>query len=150
MKVDKRKTLVHNMEEVQIMPEKSRSTARSTQTAKTPQNPEMPKNVYSREFKLETRRLLESHARPRQVWDWSWDFIPGQIGLREKALNEEEGNVERAFPGTRLPGPGHQSHAEAEVSRLKREREIVRQKRDILKATACGSFPVFSRTQDPD
>ena len=36
--------------------------------------------------------------------------------------------LEQAFPGT-----GHQSEAEAELSWLKRELEIVRQERELLK-----------------
>ena len=55
-------------------------------------------------------------------------MYPGQIRLWERAFNREGGKVEQAFPGA-----GHQSDAEAEVSRLKRELEIVRKERDILK-----------------
>jgi transposase len=61
--------------------------------------------------------------------------------LWERALNKEEGDVKQAFPGT-----GHQSDAEAEVHRLKRELEIVRQERDILKK----AIAIFSKTQDHD
>ena len=42
--------------------------------------------------------------------------------------------------------PGHQSDAEAEVSRLIRENEILRQERDILKK----AIAIFSKTQDHD
>jgi transposase len=47
--------------------------------------------------------------------------------------------VQQAFPGT-----GHQSDAEAEVHRLKRENEILRQERDLLKK----AIAIFSKTPD--
>ncbi len=59
----------------------------------------------------------------------------------EKAFHRKEQNVEQAFPGT-----GPQSDAEAEVHRLKREIEILRQERDILKK----AIAIFSKTQDHD
>src|SRR6476646_4485147 len=93
---------------------------------------EMPsKKVYSREFKLETLRLLKSSGKTKADLERELGLYPGQIHLWERAFNREGGNVDRleqAFPGT-----GHQSDAEAEVSRLKSELEIVRQERDILK-----------------
>lgn len=100
-----------------------------------------PKKVYSREFKLETLRLLKSSGKSKADLERELGLYPGQIRLWERAFNKEEGNVEQAFPGT-----GHQSDAEAEVSRLKRELEIVRQERDILKK----AIAIFSKTQDPD
>jgi len=47
--------------------------------------------------------------------------------------------VQQAFPGT-----GHQSDAKAEVHRLKRENEILRQERDLLKK----AIAIFSKTPD--
>jgi transposase len=97
--------------------------------------PEMPsKKVYSREFKLETLRLLKSSGKTKADLERELGLYPGQIHLWERAFNKEGGNVEQAFPGV-----GHQSDAQAEVHRLKRELEIVRQERDILKkAIAYG------------
>jgi transposase len=117
-----------------MMPNKS-------QTAR----PEMPpKRVYSREFKLETLRLLKSSGKTKADLERELGLYPGQIRLWERAFNREGGNVAQAFPGT-----GHQSDAEAEVHRLKRELEIVRQERDILKkAIAYRHSPFFSKTQD--
>ena len=106
-----------------------------------------PKKVYSREFKLETLRLLKSSSKTKADLERELGLYPGQIRLWERSLNREGGNVEsleQAFPGT-----AHHSDAEAELSRLKRENEILRQERDILEeAIACGHSPVFSRTQD--
>ncbi len=103
-----------------------------------------PKKTYTREFKLETLRLLKSSGKTKAELERELGLYPGQIHLWEKAFNKEGGNVNRldqAFPGT-----GHQSDAEAEVSRLKRELEIVRQERDILKK----AIAIFSKTQDQD
>jgi transposase len=114
-----------------MMPNKSQPTKK-----------QMPsKKVYSREFKLETLRLLKSSGKTKADLERELGLYPGQIRLWERAFNKEEGNVEQAFPGT-----GHQSEAEAEVSRLKRELEIVRQERDILKK----AIAIFSKTQDRD
>jgi transposase len=100
-----------------------------------------PKKVYSREFKLETLRLLKSSGKTKADLERELGLYPGQIRLWERAFNREGGNVEQAFPGT-----GHQNDAEAEVSRLRRELEIVRQERDILKK----AIAIFSKTQDHD
>ncbi len=117
-----------------MMPKKSQTTR--------PQKPQMPpKKVYTREFKLETLRLLRSSGKTKADLERELGLYPGQIRLWERALNKEEGNVEQAFPGT-----GHQSETDAEVSRLKRELEIVRQERDILKK----AIAIFSKTQDHD
>jgi transposase len=101
------------------------------------------KKTYSREFKLETLQLLKSSGKTKADLERELGLYPGQH-LWERAFNKEGGNVgrlEQAFPGT-----GHQSDAEAEVSRLKRELEIVRQERDILKK----AIAIFSKTQDQD
>ena len=52
-------------------------------------------------------------------------LTPGLIGNWEKTLQQDG---QQAFPGT-----GHQTDTEAELRRLRRELEIVRQERDILK-----------------
>ncbi len=115
-----------------MMPKKSPTT----QTSQMP-----TKKVYSREFKLETLRLLKSSGKTKADLERELGLYAGQIHLWEKAFNRKEQNVEQAFPGT-----GHQSGAEAEVHRLKREVEILRQERDILKK----AIAIFSKTQDHD
>ena len=121
-----------------MMPKKSPIT----QTNQTNQTSQMPsKKVYSREFKLETLQLLSSSGKTKADLERELGLYPGQIHLWEKAFSRKEHNVEQAFPGT-----GHQSDAEAEVHRLKRELEIVRQERDILKkAIAYGQSPSSPR-----
>jgi transposase len=107
----------------------------------SPKSQVPPKRVYSREFKLETLRLLKSGGKTKADLERELGLYPGQIRLWERAFNREEGNVEQAFPGT-----GNQSDAEAELSRLRRENEILRQERDILKK----AIAIFSKTQDHD
>jgi transposase len=119
-----------------MMPNKSQN-----QSAKPSQPTQVPsKKVYSREFKLETLQLLKSSGKTKADLERELGLYPGQIRLWERAFNREEGNVEQAFPGT-----GHQSDAEAELRKLRRELEIVRQERDILKK----AIAIFSKTQDP-
>ena len=116
-----------------MMPKKSPTT---TQTSQMP-----PRKTYSREFKLETLQLLKNSGKTKADLERELGLYPGQIHLWERAFNRKDHDVEQAFPGT-----GHQSDAEAEVSRLKREVEILRQERDILKK----AIAIFSKTQDRD
>ncbi len=118
-----------------MMPKKSPST-QPTQTNQMPS-----KKVYSREFKLETLQLLKSSGKTKADLERELGLYPGQIHLWEKAFSRKERNVEQAFPGT-----GHQSDADAELRQLKREIEILRQERDILKK----AIAIFSKTQDHD
>lgn len=116
-------------------PNKSQNqTAQLSQATKVPS-----KKVYSREFKLETLQLLRSSGKTKADLERELGLYAGQIHLWERAFNREEGNVQQAFPGT-----GHQNDAEAELSRLRRENEILRQERDILKKAVA----IFSKTQD--
>lgn len=129
-----------------MMPKKSPS-AHANSINPTIQMP--PKKSYSREFKLETRQLLKSSGKTKADMR-KLGLYPGQIHLWEKAFNRKDHDVEQAFPGTWAHKPqGHRSDAEAEVSRLKRENEILRKERDILKkAMASRPRPLFSKTQD--
>ncbi len=56
--------------------------------------------LYSREFKLETLRLLKSSGKTKADLERELGLYPGQIHLWERAFNKEGGNVEQAFPGT--------------------------------------------------
>jgi transposase len=109
-------------------PNKSQNPAtQAAQTQTAPKTQVPPKKVYSREFKLETLRLLRSSGKTKVELERELGLYPGQLRLWEKAFNREEGNVQQAFPGT-----GHQNDAEAELGQLRRENEILRQERDIL------------------
>jgi transposase len=81
--------------------------------------------TYTREFKLEAVRLVKSSGKPMSQ-------IARELGVSDTALYQgckqlaEQG--EQAFPGS-----GHQTAQEEEIRRLKRELDITRQERDILK-----------------
>ena len=91
-------------------PPTSQSPKPSQQSQSQSQMP--PKKVYSREFKLETLRLLKSSGKTKADMERELGLYPGQIRLWERAFNREGGNVEQAFPGT-----GYQSDTEAEAKK---------------------------------
>ena len=80
---------------------------------------------YTKEFKLEAVRLVKSSGKPMSQ-------IARELGVSDSALYHwckqltEQG--EQAFPGS-----GHQTAEQEEIRRLKRELEVTRQERDILK-----------------
>ena len=87
----------------------------------------MPKQqkTYTKEFKLEAVRLVKSSGK-------SMSQIARDLGVSDSALSKwckqwsDQG--EQAFPGS-----GHQSAEQEEIRRLKRELEVTRQERDMLK-----------------
>jgi transposase len=83
------------------------------------------KKQHSREYKLEVVELLKTSGKSKAQLERDLGLYPGQIKTWQKALAAEG---EQAFPGT-----GHQTETEAELRRLRRELEITRQERDILK-----------------
>ena len=97
----------------------------------------MPKEqrTFTREFKQEAVQLVRSSTK-------SQTQIARDLGIADSTLHHwcklfsEQG--EQAFPGS-----GHQTPQEEEIRQLKRENEVLRQERDILKK-AIG---IFSRGQ---
>src|SRR2546421_926624 len=97
----------------------------------------MPKEqrTFTREFKQEAVQLVRSSNK-------SQTQIARHLGIADSTLHHwcklfsEQG--EQAFPGS-----GHQTPQEEEMRHLKRENELLRQERDILKK-AIG---IFSRGQ---
>ena len=89
--------------------------------------------TYTKEFKLEAVQLVKSSGKPMSQ-------VAQELGVSDSALSKwckqltEQG--EQAFPGS-----GHQTTQEEELHRLKRELEITRQERDILKKVVS----IFSR-----
>jgi transposase len=87
----------------------------------------MPKEqrTFTKEFKLEAVRLVQTSGK-------SITQVARDLGIADSTLHHwcklmaEQG--EQAFPGS-----GHQTAQEEELRRLKRELEVVRQERDILK-----------------
>ena len=81
--------------------------------------------TFTKEFKLEAVQLVKTSNKPLAQ-------IASDLGIADSTLHHwrqlfaEQG--EQAFPGS-----GHQTAQEEEIRRLKREVEILRQERDILK-----------------
>ena len=92
------------------------------------------KRTYSREFKLEALGLVETSGKSiRQI---ERDMGIGK-GCLYRWRDEFEAEGVQAFPGH-----GRLAPEQEELRRLKRELEIVRQERDILKkAVAIFSHP---------
>jgi len=91
--------------------------------------------IFTREFKLEAVRLSETSEK-------SVAQIARDLGVPERVLyrwrHELREQREQAFPGK-----GHQSELEEENRRLKRELDLLKQEREILKKAVA----IFSRGQ---
>ena len=88
---------------------------------------------YTREFKLEAIRLDETSGKSVRQIEIDLGIT---AGLLNKWRAQHHPNGQPAFVGS-----GHQTELEAELRRLKRENDILRQERDILKK----AIQVFSR-----
>ena len=97
----------------------------------------MPKDqrTFTKEFKQEAVQLVQTSEK-------SMIQIAKDLGIADSTLSHwckvyaQQG--EQAFPGS-----GHQTLQEEELRRLKRELEITRQERDILKK----AISIFSQNQ---
>lgn len=87
------------------------------------------RKAYTREFKIEAVKLVTEQgvARNRVARDLGLD-----IGTLRRWIQEFAADADQAFPG-----PGHPR--DEELTRLRRENEVLRQERDILKK-ALGIF----------
>lgn len=91
--------------------------------------------VYTKEFKEEAVKLVQSSGKPAAQ-------IARDLGISDSALYMWQKELVTKGPDA-FPGTGHQSAQEEEIRRLKREPEITRQERDILKK----AISIFSREQ---
>ena len=92
------------------------------------------RKTYSAEFKLEAVRLLETSGKSAAQIERELDIGDGCLRRWKKELKD---SGSQAFPGHGRVGPEQE-----ELQRLKRELEMVRQERDILKkAVAIFSHP---------
>lgn len=91
------------------------------------------RKTYTREFKVETLRLVETSGKPVAV-------IERELGLSQGLIHhwrrELAGKDKQAFPGK-----GRLSEDAERVRQLERENAILRQERDILKK----AISVFSQ-----
>ncbi|MDA0744978.1 MAG: transposase [bacterium] len=83
------------------------------------------KKRYDAEFKRESVSLADRSGKKDRQIEQDLGLYPGAIGRWRKEL---ESDPIDAFPGT-----GHQKPLEEENLRLRRELDIVREERDILK-----------------
>jgi len=89
------------------------------------------RRIFSREFKLEAVRLMTEGGL--SVAQASRD-----LGIRESVLGRWKKQL-AADPEEAFPGKGYLKSQDEELRRLRRENEILRQERDILKK-AVGIF----------
>jgi len=91
--------------------------------------------TYTTEFKREAVRLAQTSGK-------SITQVARELGISDTSIHQWRKELaehgQEAFPGS-----GYQTAQEEEVRRLKRELEIVKQERDILKKTVG----IFSRGQ---
>ena len=91
--------------------------------------------TFTKEFKLEAVHLVQTSGKPMIQ-------IARDLGIADRTLHhwckQLTQHGEQAFPGS-----GHQTPQEEELRHLKRENDLLRQERDILKK-AIG---IFSRGQ---
>ena len=91
--------------------------------------------TYTPELKREAVQLVQTSGKPIAQ-------VARDLGISDTSIHQWR--KELAEHGSEaFPGSGHQTTQEEEVRRLKRELEIVKQERDILKK-AIG---IFSRGQ---
>ncbi len=87
--------------------------------------------TYTPEFKQEAVRLVQTSGKPIAQ-------VARELGISDTSIHQWR--KELAEHGSEaFPGSGHQTAQEEEVRSLKRELEIVKQERDILKK-ALGIF----------
>lgn len=81
--------------------------------------------TYTKEFKVEAAKLVQTSGKPMSQ-------VAQELGVSDSSLSrwcQQLGtHGEQAFPGS-----GHQVPEQEEIRRLKRELEVVRMERDILK-----------------
>jgi transposase len=97
----------------------------------------MPKEqgTFTKEFKLEAVQLVGRSGK-------SQTQVARDLGIADSTLHHW--CKEFAEAGAQgFPGSGHQTEALEELRRLKRELEVTRQERDILKK----ALAIFSRAQ---
>jgi transposase len=95
---------------------------------------------YTRDFKLEAIRLLETSDKP--ITD-----IARQLGVRRNLLYKWRDTLTEKGEAS-FPGSGRKSDYEQENIRLKRELEQVKEERDILKNATVDSIGRCNRYSD--
>jgi|SRR5579871_621768 transposase len=97
----------------------------------------MPKEqrTFTKEFKLEAVQLVQRSGKSQAQ-------VARDLGIADSTLSHWCQEL-ADHGGHAFPGSGHQTPQEEELRRLRRELEVTRQERDILKK----ALAIFSRTQ---
>jgi transposase len=93
------------------------------------------RKTYSREFKVEAIQLAETGGKPIAAIERDLGLSVGQLHHWRRQLADEG---KEAFPGK-----GHLKAQDEAWRQLRRENEILRQERDILKKT----ISIFAETK---
>lgn len=94
-------------------------------------NPERKRVRFSKEFKLEAVRLLQSGNKPATQ-------LAAQLGVPRNQLYKWQAQLNKTSPEVAFGGPGRKPLEErAEIERLKAELKRVTEERDILKKAAA-------------
>ena len=91
--------------------------------------------TYTKEFKVEAVQLLESSQKSQAQ-------IARELGVADSTLSQWRKDL-TAHGNDAFPGSGHQTPLEEENRHLKREVDVLRQEREILKK----AISIFSRGQ---
>jgi transposase len=83
------------------------------------------KRRYTREFKVEAVRLYEASGKSMRTIEQELGITPYLLSKWVQQFREQETSA--------FPGKGKLSDKDAELQRLRREVELLRQERDILK-----------------
>ena len=94
-------------------------------------NPERKRARFSKEFKLEALRLLESGEKPATQ-------LAAELGVARNQLYKWQAQLAKTGKDVAFQGPGRKSNSEqTEIERLKVELKRVTEERDILKKAAA-------------
>jgi transposase len=91
------------------------------------------RKTYTREFKLDTLRLVETSGKPVTVIEREMGLTHGLIYKWQREFSSRD---RQAFPGK-----GRLSEADERLRQLERENVVLREERDILKK----AISVFSK-----
>ena len=91
--------------------------------------------TYTAEFKREAVQLAQTSGKPIAQ-------VARKLGISDTSIHQWRKELTEHGPQA-FPGSGHQTAQEEEIRLLKRELDVVKQERDILKK-AIG---IFSRLQ---
>jgi transposase len=91
--------------------------------------------TYTAEFKREAVRLAQTSGKPIT-------HVARELGISDTLIHQWRKELTE-HSSEAFPGSGHQTAQEEEGRRLKRELDMVKQERDILKK----ALSIFSRNQ---